>query len=104
MPSGEERLEAVEAHVHDHTHALLEVRAAFGRLEHRFDPLEGRFDRLEGRFDVLEGRFDILERRFDRLEGRFDRLFMWSVSIQITVLVAVVSAFAAMLGILLTRT
>ena len=90
MPSGEERLEAVEAHVHDHTHALLEVRAAFGRLEHRFDPLEGRFD--------------ILERRFDRLEGRFDRLFMWSVSIQITVLVAVVSAFAAMLGILLTRT
>jgi len=31
------------------------------------------------------------------------RQFMWTVSIQITVLLAVVSAFAAMVGIVLSR-
>jgi len=110
MPSPEERLAAVETQVQDNTQALVDIRDTIGRLEHRFDGLERRldglehrFDALERRFNALEARFDVLERRFDGMERRFDRLFMWTVSIQITVLIAVVSAFAAMLGVVLTR-
>lgn len=128
MPSGEARLAAVEAQVQDHSQVLGEVRDAIRHLEQRvdarfqaidarFDAIDQRFDAIDQRFDAIDRRFDAherrfeandrhfeaLERRLDRLDDKMARQFMWTVSIQITVLLAVVSAFAAMMGIVLSR-
>jgi uncharacterized protein (DUF3084 family) len=100
MPSVEERLAAVEAQVQDHTHALSDVRDAIQHLEQRMD---ARFDAIDQRFEANDRRFEALERRVDRLDDKVSRQFMWTVGIQITVLLAVVSAFAAMMGIVLSR-
>lgn len=112
MPSPDERIAAVE--VQDHAHALSEIRDAIRHLEQRMDArftaidsrftaIDSRFTTHDTRFTAIDRRFDLLEHRFDRLDDKVSRQFMWTVSIQITVLIAVVSAFAAMLGIVLTR-
>lgn len=107
MPSPDERIAAVETQVQDHAHALSEIRDAIRHLEQRMDArftaIDNRFTAYDTRFTAIDRRFDLLEHRFDRLDDKVSQQFMWTVSIQITVLIAVVSAFAAMLGIVLTR-
>lgn len=100
MPSPEERLAAVEAQVQDHTHALVEIRDAIRHLEQRMD---ARFVGIDTRFTSIDARFDGIERRIDRLDDKVSKQFIWTVSIQITVLIAIVSALAAMLGVVMSR-
>ena len=114
MPSPEERLAAVEAQVRDQTHALVEIRDAIRHLEQRMDArfvgidtrftsIESRVTSIDSRFTSIDARFDGIERRLDRLDDKVSRQFIWMVSIQITVLIAIVSAFAAMLGVVLSQ-
>jgi hypothetical protein len=74
--------------------------ARFVAIDTRLTSIDARFTSID---DAIGRRFDVLEHRFDRLDDKVSRQFLWTVSIQITVLIAVVSAFAAMLEIVLTR-
>lgn len=54
--------------------------------------LEERVARLEGRIEGFEGRFDSLERRIDALDQKISRYFLWTIGIQVAVLLAVIGA------------
>ena len=86
MATAEERLAYLEGKVEEHTRAFPAFHDDVGRLEHRF---ETRFSALEQRVDNLADRMD---RRFEALDDKVSRQFVWMVGIQVTILVAVVSA------------
>ena len=44
---------------------------------------------------MIDARFDRLERRFDRLEDKMSRQFVWLVGLQVSTLIAIVGAMAA---------
>jgi len=44
------------------------------------------------RFDAADRRFDSIDPRFEQLEDKVSRRFVWTVSIQIIVLLAVVGS------------
>jgi len=77
-----ERVEALEGQMNEHSQAI-------ERLEQR---VELGFAENAHRFDAADRRFDSIDRRFDRLEDKVSRQFVWTVSIQITVLLAVVGS------------
>jgi hypothetical protein len=85
----EERVAYLEGQVSERSHALLEVRDAIRSLEHRID---GRFEGVDRRFDAVDRRFDTMDRRIDALDDTVSRQFVWLVGIQVTTLVAIVSA------------
>ncbi|MFQ5845491.1 MAG: hypothetical protein ACE5JG_10950 [Planctomycetota bacterium] len=69
-------------------------------LEERVAKLEGRVDGFDARFDGLERRFEAMDGLLRALDQKVSKQFYWVVGIQVTVLVAVVTALA---GALLTR-
>jgi hypothetical protein len=67
----------------------------FTSVERRLDGLDAKVDRFR---EELGGRIEALDRKVDRIReelgGRMSRYFVWSVGIQVAVLLAVVSALA----------
>jgi uncharacterized coiled-coil protein SlyX len=86
MPTLEERVAYIEGQVSEQSHALVEVREAVRSLEHRMD-----------------AHFDTVDRRIDALDEKVSRQFVWLVGLQVTALIAIVGAFIAIVGALLTR-
>lgn len=78
----DERVEALEVQMSEHAQAirLLDQRMAWG------------FGETVRRFEAVDRRFDTIDRRFERLEDNVSSQFVWTVSIQITVLLAVIGA------------
>jgi len=89
MPTLEERVAYLEGQVSEHAHTLVEIRDSIRELERRFD---ARFDQLGRRFET---RFNVGDRRFEGLDDKMARQFTWVVGIQVTTLVAIVSALLA---------
>ena len=78
----------------------------FEAVDQRFEAMDQRFEAMDQRFEAMDQRFEALERRFDRMEQRveqrLDRLdqqmsrqFFWVVGIQITTVLAMTGAIAA---------
>ena len=107
MSTIEERVAYLEGQVSEHSHTLVEIRESIRQLERRvdtrFDLLEQRFTQLESRVDArfdqferrFETRFDVNDRRFEGLDDKVTRHFTWLVGIQVTTLIAIVSALLA---------
>lgn len=82
-----------------------ELADRIGALEQsfneRFNALEQRFSvreqSVDARFQSIDARFQSVNDRIDALDAKVSRQFVWLVGIQITVLVAVVSALIAAL-------
>ena len=53
--------------------------------------MERRFEAVDRRFDAIDRRFETIDRRFEV----FDRRFLWLVGFQMTTLIAVFGAIAA---------
>ena len=85
MATLEERVAFLEGQVSEQSHAMLEMRDAVRNLERRMD----------ARFDAVDRRFDAVERRSDGLDDKLSRQFVWLVGMQVTTLVAIVSAVLA---------
>lgn len=81
----DERVESLEAKMSEHAQAigLLDQRMAWG------------FGETVRRFEAVDRRFDAIDRRFERLEDKVSRQFVWTVGIQVTVLLAVIGALLA---------
>jgi tetrahydromethanopterin S-methyltransferase subunit G len=84
-----ERVEVLEGHMNEHSQAIERLEQRVGHLEQR---VELGFEENVRRFDAADRRFDSIDRRFERLEDKVSRQFVWTVSIQITVLLAVVGS------------
>jgi tetrahydromethanopterin S-methyltransferase subunit G len=99
VPTLEERVAFIEGQMSEQSHALLQVRDAVGSLEHRidarFEAIDRRFEAVDRRFETIDRRFDSVDRRIDRLDDKVSRHFLWLVGLQITTLLAVVSALLA---------
>ena len=114
MPTVEERLASLEAKVDtmsDLRNLIVDLpgdmNGRFGEVIGRFDEVNGRFTELRedmnGRFGEVNGRFtelredmnrrlDDVNRRLSVLDEKGDRHFIWMVSTQVALLLAVVSA------------
>jgi len=80
------------------------MNARFESIDKRFESIDKRFESIDKRFESIDKRFESIDRRFEAINGRIDALddkvsrqFVWLVGIQITVLIAVVSALIAAL-------
>jgi hypothetical protein len=80
MAAQEERLAILETTVSEHTQVLVDLRT----------DLRESVIRLENRIDV----------RFDRLDDKMSRQFLWLVSMQITVLLAVIGSLLSIVAVL----
>jgi len=85
MPTLDERVAYLEGQVNEQSHAHLDIRDAVRSLEHRVD----------ARFEAIDRRFDTVDRRLDSLDDKVSRQFVWLVGIQVTTLVAIVTALVA---------
>lgn len=85
MATLEERVAFLEGQVSEQSHAMLETRDAVRSLERRMD----------ARFEAVDRRFESIDRRIDGLDDKLSRQFVWLVGIQVTTLVAIVSAVLA---------
>ncbi|HVZ24239.1 MAG TPA: hypothetical protein VG871_24370 [Vicinamibacterales bacterium] len=98
----DERVAALEARMSEQTQTLAFFRETFARIEQRFTAVDQRFAAVDQRFDAIDRRFDAVDRRFDGVDARLARLedkmstqFLWTVGIQITILLAVLGALFA---------
>lgn len=82
------------------------IERRFEAIDQRFESVDQRFEAVDQRFEAVDRRFEAMERRFDRMEQgfeqRLDRLdqqmsrqFFWVVGIQITTVLAMTGAIAA---------
>jgi len=71
------------------------MNARFESIDKRFEAIDKRFESIDRRFEAIDQRFEAINGRIDALDDKVSRQFMWLVGIQITVLVAVVSALIA---------
>ena len=99
----EERLTVAEQKVEENARAIEGLRGAVvelgRRMDQRFEAIDQRFEAMERRFEAMESRFDRMEQRFeqrlDRLDQQMSRQFFWVVGIQITTVLAMTGAIAA---------
>ena len=107
MGTLDERVAYLEGQMAEHANSFVVMRDALRDIGQRIDRVDQRIDRLEQRIDHLEqridARFDAIDRRFEAIDRRFEgvdqklaglddkmsRQFLWTVGIQITILVAV---------------
>ena len=124
MPQSlEERVAYLKGRVSDQAQARSKLREMMLQLCRRVDHLDQKVDRLRdelsaritgleesvnaritglgqsvnARFQSVNDRLDATNTRIDALDDKVSRQFVWLVGIQITVLVAVVSALVAAL-------
>lgn len=78
------------------TQTLEEHSRGYGELREMMIHLDQKVDRfreeLSGRIDALDQR---LTGRIDALDEKFSRYFLWTIGIQITILLAVIGALLA---------
>jgi len=114
MPTLEERVAYLEGKTEEHSRGFGELRDLIIHLNSRVDALDhkidrfreelsSRIDRLDARIANLDARLDATNSRVDNLEARlnarldaldakFSRYFLWTIGIQITVLLAIIGA------------
>jgi len=100
MPTIEERVAYLEGKVEEHSRGFSELRDMIIHLDQKVDrfreELSSRLDRLDARLDATNSRVDNLEARLnarlDALDAKFSRYFLWTIGIQITVLLAIIGA------------
>jgi len=78
----EERVAYLEGKVDEHSRGFGEIRELIMHLSSRIDALDQKVDRFR---EELSG-------RMDALDEKFSRYFLWTIGIQITVLLAVIGA------------
>lgn len=100
----EERLTVVEHKVEENAQRIGGLRDAIielgERMDRRFESMEQRFDR---RFEAIDRRFEAADRRFEKMEQTTSTHFRWIVGIQMTTLLAMVAAMAALAAAALSR-
>ena len=110
----EERVTVVERQAEENARDIEGLRGAvvelgrrmeqgFEALERRFEAIDRRFEAMERRFEVIDQRFEAIERRLDRLDQQMSRQFFWVVGIQITTVLAMTGAIAAIAAAALGR-
>lgn len=82
MPTIEERVAYIEGKVEEHSRGFGELRDLIIHLNSRVDALDQKVDRFR----------EELSSRIDALDAKFSRYFLWTIGIQITVLLAVIGA------------
>lgn len=96
MPTVEERLASLEGRVNEQSQMFATLRDLLASLECRIDRfeqrVEARFDAIDRRFETVDRRFETVDRRFASLEDTLSRNLLWTVGIQVTVLVVVIGA------------
>ena len=73
----------------EHSRGYGELREMMIHLDQKVDRFR---EELSGRIDALDQR---LTGRIDALDEKFSRYFLWTIGIQITVLLAVIGALLA---------
>lgn len=99
----EERVTVAERQVEENARDIEGLRGAVvelgRRMEQGFEAVDRRFEAMERRFEAIEQRFDRMEqsvdKRLDRLDQQVSRQFFWVVGIQITTVLAMAGAIAA---------
>ena len=82
MPTLEERVAYLEGKTEEHSRGFGELRDLIIHLNSRVDALDQKVDRFR----------EELSSRIDALDSKFSRYFLWTIGIQITVLLAVIGA------------
>ncbi|RMH03371.1 MAG: hypothetical protein D6704_12815 [Nitrospirae bacterium] len=85
MPTLEERVAYLEGKVEEHSRGFADIRDMIVHLDQKVD----RFR------EELSARIDSTNTRIDTLDAKFSRYFLWTIGIQITVLLTVISALLA---------
>jgi len=80
MPTIEERVAYIEGKVEEHSRGVTELCDLVILLNSRVDSLDQKVDRFR----------EELSSRIDRLDEKISRYFLWTIGIQITVLLAVI--------------
>lgn len=96
MPTVEERLASLEGRANEQSQMFATMRDLLAAIERRIDRfeqrVEARFDASDRRFDAIDRRFGAVDRRFEGIEDKLSRNLLWTVGIQVTVLVVVIGA------------
>jgi hypothetical protein len=87
MPVVEERVAYLEGQAQ-------QLPAIFASIREEFTAIRGEFSAVRAEMARMGDRLDS---RMDRMEDRMNRQFMWTVGIQVTTLVAVVTALISAL-------
>ncbi len=100
----EERLNLAEHQVAENARGIEGLREAVvdlgRRMDRGFEAVDRRFETMERRFEAMEQRVD---QRLDRLDEKMSRQFFWVVGIQITTVLAMTGAIAAIAAAALGR-
>ena len=114
MKTVEERLTITEHKVAENARGIDGLREAIvelgNRMERGFEAMDRRFEAIDRRFEAIDRRFETMDRRFEAMDRRFvvvdqnmSRQFRWIVGIQMTTLLAMVGAIAAIAAAALGR-
>ena len=114
MKTVEERLTITEHKVAENARGIDGLREAIvelgNRMERGFEAMDRRFEAIDRRFEAIDRRFEAIDRRFEAMDRRFvvvdqnmSRQFRWIVGIQMTTLLAMVGAIAAIAAAALGR-
>ncbi len=92
----EERVAYLEGKVEEHSRGYAELREMIIHLDQKIDRFR---EELSASIDGLEQKMDRfreeLSGRIDALDEKISRYFLWTIGIQITVLLAVIGALLA---------
>ena len=90
----EERVAYLEGKVEEHSRAWEDLKDMIVHLEGRINALDEKMDRRIDALDQKIDRFrDELSKRIDVLDQKFSRSFLWLIGIQVTILLAIITAF-----------
>ena len=107
MKTVEERLTIVEHKVAENARGIDGLRDAvvkgFEAMDRRFEAIDRRFEAIDRRFEAMDRRFEAMDRRFVVVDQNMSRQFRWIVGIQMTTLLAMVGAIAAIAAAALWR-
>ena len=107
MKTVEERLTIVEHKVAENARGIDGLRDAvvkgFEAMDRRFEAIDRRFEAIDRRFETIDRRFEAMDRRFVVVDQNMSRQFRWIVGIQMTTLLAMVGAIAAIAAAALWR-
>ncbi|MCY4601446.1 MAG: hypothetical protein OXF27_16180 [Acidobacteria bacterium] len=90
--SVEERLATVEHKVEENARRTNGLHEAISELGNR---MERRFEAVDRRLDAIDRRFEAIDRRFEGIERNMSGQFRWIIGIQMTTLIAMIGAIAA---------
>ena len=90
--SVEERLATVEHKVEENARRTGGLHEAISELGNR---MERRFEAVDRRLEAIDRRFEAIDRRFEGIERNMSGQFRWIIGIQMTTLIAMIGAIAA---------